>query len=347
MTSTTPIPSSLPTEHDAMVLPAAGAPLGLVRRATPRPAAGEVLVRVRGSSTNYHDLVNLRGLIPGPFPRVPMSDGAGEIVAVGDDVRTWRPGDRVLATFHPRWADGRLTRARRAVTPGDTCDGWLQQYVCCAADAVVAAPAHLDDVEAASLGCAGTTAWSALERAGVRSGDVVVTQGTGGVSLFALQLAKARGATVVITSSSDEKLAFARGMGADHTINYRANPDWERTVRDLTGGDGADLVLDLGGQETLARSVKATRMDGSVAIIGVLSGHGNASFPVSDAMVRQVHLFGVSVGSVAAHRDLARAVSATGLRPQISHRFPWTEMAEAARVQHANEHLGKVGIVIP
>lgn len=332
--------------YEAMVLAEAGAPLQTVQRPVPEPGPDEALVRVGGSSMNYHDLVNLLGLIPGPFPRVPMSDGAGEVVAVGDDVSGCRPGDRVFGAFHPRWHEGRLTRQRRAEVPGDTGDGWLQQYVCFPADALIPAPAHLDDVESATLGCAGTTAWSALEGANIGSGDVVVTLGTGGVSLFALQLAKLRGATVVVTSSSDAKLDTARSLGADHTVNYRTTPEWERAVREITDGDGADLVVDLGGQQTLPRSVRAARMDGHVAVIGVLSGFGAAELPVSEVMTRQIHLFGVSVGSVAAHRDLARAVAAGGIRPHISHRVSWRDMAEAMRIQQANEHVGKIGVEI-
>ena len=333
--------------NTAMVMPGAGADRVAEDRPVPEPGPGEAIVRVHASSLNYHDLVNLMGLINGPWPRVPMTDGAGEIVAVGDGVTTFAVGDRVFGAFQPLWPEGRLTRARRAWIPGDTADGWLQQYMRFPTSALIATPPHLDDREAATLVCAGTTAWAALRGANLQAGDIVVTQGTGGVSLFALQLAKAHGATVILTSSSDDKLEFGRSLGADHVINYRSTPDWERTVRTITGGEGADLVLDLGGQDTLGRSVKAARSDGSVAIIGVLSGHGNADFPVSDAMTRQVRLYGVAVGSVEAHRDLARAVTATGLRPQISHTFAWTDMAEARRVQHANEHLGKIAITIP
>jgi NADPH:quinone reductase-like Zn-dependent oxidoreductase len=300
---------------------------------------------VRASSLNYHDLVNLLGLIPGPWPRVPMTDGAGEVVAVGAGVTGVAVGARVFSAFHPSWLDGRLTRAKLSITPGDTEDGWLQQYRSFPADALIPVPDHLSFTEAGTLTCAGTTAWSAL--VGVRSGDVVVTQGTGGVSLFALQLAKARGATVILTSSSDDKLEIGRLLGADHLVNYRTNPEWEHVVRDLTGGEGADLVLDLGGELTLPRSVSAARADGSVAIIGVLSGFGSAALPVGDAMVRQIHLFGVSVGSVEAHRGLARTIAAVGLKPHISHTFDWTELAEARRVQNANEHVGKIAITIP
>jgi NADPH:quinone reductase-like Zn-dependent oxidoreductase len=333
--------------YTAMVMTEPGKPVEPVQRAIPEPGPGEAVVRVRGSSLNYHDVVNLMGLIKGPWPRVPMSDGAGEVVAVAEDVRSVSVGDRVMSTFHPRWLDGRLTRAVRAVVPGDTHDGWLQQYVAFPAVALAPAPSHLTDVEAASLVCAGTTAWSALRGAGVQPGDVVVTQGTGGVSLFAVQLAKAHGATVILTSSSDDKLAIGQSLGADHVVNYRETPDWERAVREITGGEGADLVLDLGGPESLGRSIRATRMDGHVAIIGVLSGFGDASIPVGDAMTRQIHLFGVSVGSVAAHRALSAAVEANGIRPHISHTFDWSELGEAVRVQQANEHIGKIAIDIP
>jgi NADPH:quinone reductase-like Zn-dependent oxidoreductase len=328
-----------------MVMTSAGANVTPSKRAVPEPGRLEALVRVCGSSLNYHDLVNLLGLIDGPWPRVPMTDGAGEVVAIGEGVTDLTVGDRVFSAFHPSWLDGRLTRAKLSITPGDTEDGWLQQYRTFPSDSLIRVPDHLSFSEAGTLTCAGTTAWTAL--IGARSGDVIVTQGTGGVSLFALQLAKARGATVILTSSSDDKLEVGRTLGADHLINYRTHPNWEHVVRELTGGEGADLVLDLGGEETLPRSVSATRPDGRVAIIGVLSGFGTAALPVSDAMVRQIHLFGVSVGSVEAHRDLARTIAATGLRPHISHTFDWTELAEARRVQQANEHLGKIAITIP
>jgi NADPH:quinone reductase-like Zn-dependent oxidoreductase len=331
----------------AMVMAGPGEAPVATDRPMPEPGPGEAVVRVRGSNLNYHDLVNLMGLIDGPWPRVPMTDGAGEVAAVGDGVRSLAVGDRVVGAFHPDWGSGRLTRANGRATPGDTTDGWLQQHMLFPAEALVAAPPHLDDAEASTLVCAGTTAWNAVDSAGLRAGDVVVTQGTGGVSCFVVQLAKARGAKVILTSSSDEKLEIGRTLGADHLVNYRTSPDWERTVRELTGGDGADLVVDLGGAETLARSVKATRSDGHVAIVGVLSGFGMAQFPVSDAMVRQIRLFGVSVGSVTMLADLVRAVSATELRPHVSHTFDWTDLESAKHVQQEQQHIGKVAITIP
>ncbi|MDH3707601.1 MAG: NAD(P)-dependent alcohol dehydrogenase [Acidimicrobiia bacterium] len=334
------------SEHIAMVMTGPGEPPAPQTRGIPDPGPGEAVVRVRASSMNYHDLVNLMGLIPGPWPRVPMTDGAGEVVAVGDDAAGVLVGDRVIGAFQPLWLDGTLTRAFQRETPGDTGDGWLQQYKVFPAAALVSAPAHLSDTEAASLVCAGTTAWSSLEAGAITAGDVVVTMGTGGVSLFAVQLAKMRGATVIITSSSDDKLAAIAHLGADHTINYRTSPEWHQDVMAITDGRGADLVLDLGGPDTLAEAIASVRMEGTVAVIGVLSGFGRAEIPITTVMTRQINLRGITVGSVAAHRDLCAAVQAHGLRPQISHTFDWRELAEAQRVQQAGEHIGKITLTI-
>ena len=318
-----------------------------VSRPVPEPGAGEAVVAVRASSMNYHDLVNLMGLIRGPWPRVPMTDGCGEVVAVAPDVQDVAVGDRVIGAFHPLWLDGSLTKAKHRITPGDTGDGWLQQHVAYPANALVAPPAHLSHGEAATLVCAGVTAWSALRAGGVKAGDVVVTQGTGGVSMYAVQLAAARGATVVVTSSSDEKLQTARDLGAHHLINYRSTPEWHTAVIDMTDGLGADLVIDLGGEHTLAQSVKAARIEGTVAVIGVLSGFGAAQIPVTSVMTRQIRVQGIAVGSAAALYNLGAAVTAAGIRPHISHTMHWTELAEAQRVQQAGEHTGKIAIAIP
>jgi NADPH:quinone reductase-like Zn-dependent oxidoreductase len=335
------------TTYGAMTMAGPGVAPELIERPIPEPGPNEAIVRVYASSMNYHDLVNLMGLIPGPWPRVPMSDGAGEVVAVGSEVSGIAAGDRVIGAFHPDWPDGRPTPQRKRMMPGDSCDGWLQQYQTFPATGLVKAPPHLSYAQAATLPCAGTTAWSGLEMGGVRAGDVVVTQGTGGVSLYALQLAKARGATVILTSSSDAKLEFGAELGADYGINYATTPDWEREVRAITDGRGADLVIDIGGAETLAHSVRATRMDGSVAIIGVLSGFGGAEIPVSDAMMQNIHLVGITVGSVRAHADLSAAVSAAKIVPPTSHVLGWDQIPEAMRVMQSNEHVGKIAIDIP
>ena len=319
-----------------------------VRTQRPMPALGsaDVLVRVGASSMNYHDVVNLLGLIKGPLPRVPMSDGTGEVVAVGADVVEFSPGDRVMGAFYPMWQSGRPTPENKRSVPGDTCDGWLQQYALVPAGTVVPSPSHLSDAQAATLPCAATTAWSSLEVGSVAAGDVVVTLGTGGVSLFAVQLAKARGATVIATTSSDAKIDTARKAGADHVINYREHPEWWREVR-MIAPAGADLVIDLGGEQTLAGSIAATRMDGTVAVSGVLSGFGSASIPSAQVMTRNIRLVGVTVGSVADHRSLSAAVEQAGIVPHISHEFSWDDLDEAMRVMQAGEHIGKIALVIP
>ena len=239
------------------------------------------------------------------------------------------------------------TRAAKRSCPGDTGDGWFQQFMVFPAAAVVRAPGTVTLEEAATLPCAGTTAWSCLREIDLKPGDTVVTQGTGGVSVLALQLAKAHGARVVATSSSDDKLARVRALGADHTVNYRTTPDWEAEVRSFTGGAGADLVIDVAGPDTLAHSVAAVRMGGTVTVTGVLSGVGGAEVPVAQVMTRNIRLVGVTTGSVADLHALCRAVEATELHPAVSHILDWDEVPEGVRVMGAGEHLGKVVVRVP
>jgi NADPH:quinone reductase-like Zn-dependent oxidoreductase len=330
-----------------MVMRSAGSPLEPDQRAIPNPRDGEVLVRLRATSLNYHDLVNLRGVIRGPWPRVPMSDGTGEVVALGAGVTTLSVGQRVNLSFNPMWRSGSMTADTPRAVLGDTCDGCLQQYRCIDAAAVVTVPDFLTDTEAATLPCAGVTAWTSLRASALQPGDVVVTQGTGGVSMLALQLAKAHGATVIATSSSDDKLAVARSLGADHTINYRTTPDWHQAVREITGGRGADVVIDIGGAGTITKSVKSATVGGTIAIVGGLEGFTNCDVPLSTVLMQQIRLIGIAVGSVADHRELCRAVETASIRPHISHTFGWGELDEAVRVQQANEHVGKIAVTIP
>jgi NADPH:quinone reductase-like Zn-dependent oxidoreductase len=337
---------TIPSTYRALVMQAPGEPLAAMERQMPEPGPRQALVKVNASSMNYHDMVNLHGLIPGPWPRVPMADGVGEVVAIGTAVSGLDVGHRVIGAFHPGWNDGPPTPEGKQTMPGDTCDGWLQQYVLFDASALIRVPDHLTDVEAATLPCAGTTAWSALTEGRIGDGDVVVTLGTGGVSLYAVQLASALGATVILTSSSDDKLELGMSLGATHCINYRATPDWEKAVRRLTSERGADLVLDLGGAETLAHSVRATRMGGTVAVIGVLTGFGMAQIPVIDTMMNNIRLVGVTVGSIAAHVQLCEIVATAQIRPHISHVLGWDEVGEAMRVMQANEHIGKIALTI-
>ena len=335
------------TTNIAMVMPAPGEPLQRVEREVGEPEAHEAVVRLHASSMNYHDLVNLQGNIRGgPWPRVPMSDGAGEVVSIGEQVRHVAVGDRVCAGFSPRWLRGEPTPGLRGDVLGDTRDGCLQQYLRISADALVKVPAHLDDSEAATLPCAGVTAWTALREGGIKAGDVVVAQGTGGVSLYVVQLAKAFGAEVILTSSSDEKLKTGRNLGADHVINYRTTPEWGKRVRQLTGGRGVDIVVDVGGEATLPQSVIATRMRGTIAIVGILSGYGAASIPVTTVMMGMQRIVGIAVGSVADLADLSRAVAVAGFHPPISHRFDWSEIPAAMETMREQRHVGKIAIGI-
>jgi NADPH:quinone reductase-like Zn-dependent oxidoreductase len=338
---------SIPDRQRAVVMNGPGALVETVDRLVDEPGRGQVLVRVRASSLNFHDNVNLAGLLPGPWPRVPMSDGAGEVVALGPGVDELQVGDRVMGAFHPGWLDGPPTPDAKRELPGDTGDGWLQQYRVADTSGLVRTPEHLSDVEAATVPCAGVTAWSALTEANIGVGDVVVTQGTGGVSLFTVQLARALGAIVILTSSSDDKLKIGSDLGATHLINYRVNPNWETEVKRLTAGQGADLIVDLGGPATLAQSVHSARVGGTIAVIGVLSGFDTAPISVAEVMLNNLRIVGITVGSVRAHRDLCELMSRTGIKPHISHVFDWEKLEDAVAVMRAGEHVGKIAITIP
>lgn len=314
---------------------------------TPRPlAARELRLRMRAVSLNYRDLMIARGsyLATGVPERIPCSDGAGEVIAVGAQVTRFQPGDRVVGSFFPDWIDGAPTPATTARAPGGSVDGMLAEEVIVHEDAAVSIPAHLDFIEAATLPCAGVTAWNTLFVAGaLRPGASVLMLGTGGVSIWALQLARAAGLRSFITSGSDDKLARARALGADETINYRSTPEWQDEVRRRSGGQGVDLVVEVGGQGTLKRSVAATRMGGTVAIIGGVTGFGGELEPL--ALIGGARrLCGIFVGSRTMLEDLARFVSLAGIRPVVDRVFPFAEAPEAYAWLEAAGHFGKVVI---
>jgi NADPH:quinone reductase-like Zn-dependent oxidoreductase len=338
---------SIPERQQAMLMNGPGAPVEKVERPVGEPGPGQVLVKVNASSLNYHDNINLMGLLPGPWPRVPMSDGAGEVVAIGPGVDGLHVGDRVMGAFHPGWLDGPPTPEAKRELPGDTEDGWLQQYRVAAVTGLVRTPDYLSDVEAATIPCAGVTAWSALEEANIGEADVIVTQGTGGVSLFAVQFARALGATVILTSSSDNKLKVGSDLGATHLINYRTTPQWDTEVKRLTAGRGADLIVELGGPATLAQSVHSARVGGTVAVIGVLSGFDMVPISVAEVMLNNLRVIGITVGSVRVHTELCDVMSKAAINPHISHVFDWERLDEALRVMRAGEHVGKIAITIP
>lgn len=307
------------------------------------PGRGQVLVRMRAASLNYRDLLMVTGLYnpKQPLPLVPCSDGCGEVVAVGPGVEHVEPGDRVITTFAQGWVAGELTREKAKTTLGGPLDGTLQERLLLAADGVVRAPTHLTDVEAATLTCAGLTAWSALTSGHVGPGDTVLTQGTGGVSLFALQLARLMGARVIVTSSSDEKLARARALGAWETINYKSTPGWGARARELTGGRGVDHVIEVGGADTLAQSVAAIRPGGQLSLIGILSGT-STQLSLTSVLMARLRIQGILVGHREGLEALARATSAHQLRPVVDRVFPWTEARAALEHLRSGAHFGKV-----
>ena len=314
------------------------------------PGPGEITVRLRASSINYHDYLIVSGKAPAADRLIPLSDGAGEVVAVGSGALEYQVGDRVISTFFPEWVDGgplnRFGAEIFASVPGDGSDGYAREYVTAPASHFTPAPKGFDDAEAASLVCAGLTAWRALVvEGGLKAGETVLVQGTGGVSLFALQFAKAMGAQVVATSSSDEKLERLKAMGADHLINYRTEPKWGSRARQLTGGRGVDHVVDIGGPATLPQSFSACRVGGKVALVGLLTGH-EGPLPTTVMMGRQLQLNCIMVGSRQAQRDMVRAVEANNIRPVIDSRFPLADLAQAFRRQESGQHFGKIAIEI-
>jgi NADPH:quinone reductase-like Zn-dependent oxidoreductase len=308
------------------------------------PGPCEIRVALHGSSLNYHDLGVATGHMPTADGRVPLADGAGIVEAAGAGVTEFAPGDMVVSCFFPDWQDGTPTIGDFKRTPGDGIDGFAQETVVLPATAFTHAPKGFDAVEAAAITTAGLTAWRALIVDGkLKAGDTVLLLGTGGVSIWALQIAKLMGAVVAITSSSGEKLERARALGADFTVNYREVKDWGRAVRDWTGGRGVDHVVEVGGPGTLAQSIEAVRVGGHISLIGVLTG-ASGEVPTAALMGRQARLQGLIVGSRREQQDFVRAIDSSGIRPVIDRRFPLEQLAEAFRSQQNGEHFGKIGI---
>jgi NADPH:quinone reductase-like Zn-dependent oxidoreductase len=322
--------------------------LEFVERLTPTPEAGEVLVKVRAISFNYRDLLVVKGLYNPKLklPRIPVSDGAGEVVDVGEGVTKWKPGDRVAAIFMQNWLDGPPTAAKSHGALGGDIDGMLAEYVVLKESGLVAIPAHLSFQEAATLPCAAVTAWNALSVGDLKPGSTVLIQGTGGVAIFALQLARLRGARVLGISSSDEKLDRAYTLGLDAGLNYKENPDWDRWAMDETAGQGVDLVVEVGGIATLPRSLRALRIGGSIAQVGVLTGAGDSvPFPLASVLHKRVRIEGIYVGSRKDFEDLNRALTLTQLRP-IGENFHWSQAREALARMEEGSHFGKLVLTI-
>jgi len=320
----------------------------LAERPDPRPGHGEVLVRVRAASLNYRDLLTVRGQYnpKQKLPLIPCSDGAGEVVEVGEGVTRVRPGERVCANFAQRWISGEPTREKLRSTLGGPLDGMLAELVVLPEEGLVRIPDHLTDAEAATLPCAGLTAWSTLvTEGGLTAGDSVLLQGTGGVSIFALQFAKLLGLRTIITSSSDEKLDRARNLGADETINYKQTPDWAARVKELTAGIGVDHVIDVGGAGTLKQSLVAVRIGGTVSIMGVLAGN-SLELPLPLIFMQRVRIQGILVGSRDGFEAMNRAVALHHLLPVVDSVFPLEETRAALELMDRGGHFGKICIKI-
>ncbi len=311
-----------------------------------QPDPGQIRVKLAASSLNYHDFAVVSGMIPAAAGRIPMSDGAGTVEAVGSGVTQFKLGDAVVSTFFPEWLDGAPPATAFRGVPGDGIDGYACEAVVTSENSWTRVPAGYSHAEAATLTCAGLTAWRALFVDGVTAlGSTVLVQGSGGVSVFALQFAKAAGARVIATSSSDAKLAKLKALGADELINYKEVPAWGAKVLELTAGAGVDTVVEIGGAGTLDQSMMAARVGGHVALIGVLAGFAG---PVQTAllMAKNLRVQGLTVGSRAQQLAMVAGIEANGIKPVISDHFPLANLADAFRHQAANKHFGKIVVDI-
>jgi NADPH:quinone reductase-like Zn-dependent oxidoreductase len=319
--------------------------LELAELAVPKPGPGQVLVRVHAVSLNYRDLLMVKGHYNPRLarPRIPCSDGAGEVVEVGEGVSSLKAGDRVAGIFMQNWLDGRPTQAKQKGALGGDIDGMLAEYVALPEQGVVRFPAALSFEEGATLPCAGVTAWNGLLSAHVKPGDTVLIQGTGGVSIFALQFAKLLGARVLAISGHEEKLERAKRLGVNQGCNYHTVPEWSDWVLEQTGGEGVEAVIEVGGAATLPQSLKAARVGGTVAQIGVLTGVEQV-FQIVPILHKQLNVKGIYVGSRADFETMNRAVESTGLRPVVDRVFELGEAREALATLEAGVHFGKLVI---
>lgn len=311
----------------------------------PQPGPGQVLVKMQAAALNHRDLLVARGeLYRGvELPLVPVSDGAGMVVAVGEGVQRFRPGDRVTTLYKARWLAGAMRPEWVGAEPGGPDDGVMRDLACFDAYALARAPQHLDPRQAATLPIAALTAWQALELAQLTSGQSVLILGTGGVSLFALQLARLRGARTIVLSSSDEKLERAQGLGADIVINYRRHPQWSPLVREATGGLGVDAVIETVGAATLAQSIDAATMHGFIGVVGFMGGD-EASIRLTQAVLKRLRIQGLSVAPLEQHERMVAAIEQGRLEPVVDRVFGFNQLREAMEFMASGQHFGKVVI---
>lgn len=322
--------------------------LRLVERATPQPGIGQVLVRMRATSLNYRDLVTVKGGAATRgirLPLVPLSDGAGEVVEVGREVTRFKPGDRVVTSFFQSWVAGPPQSSFFRSALGGAIDGTLTEYTSLSQEGLVRIPDYMSFEEAATLPCAAVTSWNALVSMGrLTAGETVLVLGTGGVSIFALQFARMHGARVIATSSSDAKLERLRELGAFGVINYKTTPEWDMRVLEMTGGEGVDHVIEVGGAGSLARSIKAVNLGGRISLIGLLAGGGQIDpMPM---LLKSITLQGIFVGSRQMFEEMNRAMEINSVHPIIDRVFPFTQARDAYRYLESGAHFGKVCIAV-
>jgi len=321
--------------------------LTLTEQPKPEPGPGQVLLQMKAASLNFRDLLVPKrgyGSLTGTLPLIPISDGVGEVVAISEGVRRVAVGDRVCPVMIQSWISGPPTMERISSTLGGPLDGVMAAYMALNEESVVQAPEHLSNEEAATLPCAALTAWSAVVTDGhVKAGDRVLVQGTGGVSLFALQFAKLHGAHVIVTSSSDKKLQRAINLGADEGINYLSTPEWGKEAKRMADADGIDIIIEVGGQKTLPQSLRAIRAGGTISLIGVLSG-ANMDLSLGLIVTRKVRLQGITVGSRDGMEAMMRAISQHAMKPVIDRTFAFEELREALDYLARNDHFGKICI---
>ena len=320
--------------------------LKLTDTETPSLKDNEVLLKVHASSLNYHDLMVALGLIPTEDKRVPLSDAAGEILEVGKDVSKWTVGDKVMSMCFPNWVSG-PPKYNLLSFIGDNQDGYATELISIPESAITKIPSNLNFKEAATLPCAGLTAWRALVDEGrLKSGETVLVQGTGGVSVFALQLAKTFGATVIATSSSEEKLEKLKSLGADHLINYKAHPEWGKEVLEITNNEGVDHVVEVGGAGTFSESVRCTKLAGHIALIGVLSGPSVSEIILPRIFLKQIRLSGIAMANQDSQIAMIDYLEKNEIKPEISDSFDLKDLGAAFQHQIDNKHFGKISIDI-
>lgn len=320
--------------------------LSLCEVDAPEPKPNEVVIKVAASSLNYHDLMVARGLIPTADRRVPLSDAAGEITEVGSDVSKWQVGDEVMSVCFPNWQSG-PPRSELLSFIGDHQDGYATEYIAIPATGITRIPKNLNLSEAATLPCAGLTAWRALvDEGNLKAGETVLVQGSGGVSVFALQIAKSLGARVIATSSSDEKLEKLHALGADDLINYKEKPQWGKEVLAKTNNEGADHIIEVGGGGTFEESVRAAKLGGHIALIGVLSGPAASEVILPRIFLKQIRISGIAMANQQSQIAFVKHVEEAGIEPVISDTFDLAKLADAFQHQIDNKHFGKISITI-